>query len=52
MSFIFVYFHIQTYNNDNKQQGRIQDFHLGGGGGAHITSAKPEVPYGLGPGPA
>ena len=34
-------------------QGRIQDFHLGGRNRlcacTHITSAKPEVPYGRGP---
>ena len=41
-------------------QGRIQDFHLGGGGGGakrscaptHIMSTKPEVPYSRSPGPA
>ena len=40
------------------RQGRIQDFHLGGGGGrkilyarTHITSAKSEVPFGRDPGP-
>ena len=40
------------------QQGRIQGFHWGGGGGAkdyvraaRISSAKREVPYGRGPGP-
>ena len=38
-------------------QGRIQDFHLGGGGGKRLCArtrikiAKPEVPYGRGPGP-
>ena len=37
-------------------QGRIQDLHLGRRKrlclGMHITSAKPEVPAGRGPGPA
>ena len=35
--------------NNVGSQGRIQDFHWGGGGGkrlcARITSATPEVPY-------
>ena len=42
---------IQQYSD----QGRIQDFIWGGGGGrkricprTHITSAKPKVPYGRG----
>ena len=43
---------------ESGSQGRIQEFHWARGGGGdyyactHITSAKPNVPYGRGPGPS
>ena len=46
--------------DEDRLRRRIQDFHWGGGGGGrkrlcastHITSAKPDVPFGRGPGTA